>query len=64
MAGKSGDQAPEEAKKLRPKYDPYKIAFENLSQSGYPEDLVEFKRRIALYARMQKEEADRIGMEL
>jgi hypothetical protein len=39
------------------KLDPYKIAFENLSRSRYPEDLVEFKRRMALFRQLVSEEA-------
>jgi hypothetical protein len=41
----------------RPSKDPWKIAFDCLSKS--PEDLAEFKRRIALFQQMVREEAAR-----
>ena len=52
VAAKSGNRSQKDKEKLPLKYDPYKTAFEALAGSGYPEDLIEFKRRIALYARM------------
>jgi len=43
--------------KQRPSKDPYKIAFDLLSRSRHPEDLVEFKRRLALFQQLVREEA-------
>jgi hypothetical protein len=47
--------------KERPKVDPYKVAFDNLSR--YPELLVEFKRRILLFRRLVREEAAQQGIQ-
>jgi hypothetical protein len=43
----------------RSQRDPYKLSFESLSRSRHPEDLAEFKRRIALFDQMVREEAAR-----
>jgi len=45
----------------KPRKDPWKIAFDNFSKSQYVEDLAEFKRRIALFGQMVREEAARAG---
>ena len=47
----------------KPSRDPWKISFDCLARSRYPEDLAEFKRRLALFGQMVREEAARIDVE-
>ena len=41
----------------KPSRDPWKISFDCLARSRYSEDLIEFKRRIALFRQFVREEA-------
>jgi hypothetical protein len=49
--------------KQRSHRDPFRAAYETFKTSGKPEDLIEFKRRMALFQQLVREEAARIGLE-
>lgn len=56
---KNGAKPPavsDEPRSSRDPYDPYKITFELLAKANFPEDLAEFKRRIALFRQFVREE--------
>ena len=64
QGGSSAGESVENPEGPRLRKDPFQIAYETFKRSKHPEDLMEFKRRLKLFAELVREEARARGINL